>query len=230
MYTPILVAGVSLALAGAASADTTLVTVTYADLSGNYASSSATTGTFSAFAVDAGLLHSSGDVSRVVSPVGTADFQPGFVSGADLSDFVLSMAVTHGTSTGTGAGTFTATDADGDTITGSLGGTWGLSGGFLAFVGTLSGVSINDNGTLDATFNGSNTGSWSMSGLPASPYNGAIVQLTANVAGFFAGDFSAAATGTTAQITIPLPPAAYTGLGMLGALSGLGRLRRRAGR
>ncbi len=222
----ILGSAAALALAGVAKADVTLVTLTYGDLSGNYTASSPTTGTFNAHAVDTSDLHSSGDVSRIVNPIGTADFQPGFVSGSDSSDFVLSMAVTHGASAGGGTGLFTATDIDGDTITGRLAGDWGLIGGFLSFVGTLSDVSINlpHNGQFDGSF----TGSWSAAGLPPGPYNGAIVQLTANINNdFFASDFAGAATGLSAQITIPAPPVAYAAAGLLGALGGLGCPRRR---
>jgi hypothetical protein len=221
----------ALGLAQAARADTTLVTLTYADLSGNYTVTNGTTGTFNAHAVDIANLHSAGDVSRIVAPIGTADFQPGFVSGADMSDFVMSMSVTHNGSTGSGSGSFTATDADGDTITGNLSGSWSIQNNYLAFAGSLNSVVIHDNGAQDHTFNGSNTGSWDTNlGFPG-PYNGAIVHLTANINNnFFVTSFANAATGATAQITtvVPLPAGAYAGLGTLAGVFGLGLVRRRA--
>ncbi len=232
MKTPLILAGLAFAFTGSAYAGTTIISITYADLSGNYTASSATTGTFNAHAVDhPGILRTAGDVSRLITPNGNADFQPGFVSGADLSDFAMNIAVTHGASTGTGTGTFTATDADGDAITGNMTGTWGMQGTFLAFQGVLSNVVIHDNGTLDHTFNGSNTGSWDTN-LPAgSPYDGAVVHLTENGNNFFASNWTDAATGVTAQvtaaITVPLPPGGLAGLGTLSGVLGLSLVRRR---
>ncbi len=221
----------ALGLAQTARADITLVTVTYADLSGSYTVTNGTSGTFNAHAVNTASLHTSGDVSRVVNPIGTADFQPGFVSGTDLADFALNMNVTHNGSTGSGTGSFTSTDADGDTITGNLSGSWSIQNNYLAFAGVLSNVVLHDNGTRDNTFNGSNTGSWGMNLGIAGPYNGAIVHLTANVNNdFFVTNFANAATGTTAQITtvVPLPAGAYAGLGTLAGVFGLGLVRRRS--
>ena len=223
--------GAGLALAASAQGATTLISLTYADLSGSYQSTSATTGNFTARAVDLpGVLRSSGDVSRLEGAPGVADFQPGFVSGPDLSDFVMNLSVNHNASNGTGAGSFTATDADGDTITGNLTGTWSISDTYIAFVGTLSNVFIHDNGTLDHTFNGSNTGSWDTNFNAAAPYNGAIVKLTENISNFFSTDFTNAATGLTAQITtftVPTPAGGTAGCCMLGALLGARVFRRR---
>ena len=233
MKTPLLLAGLALAFTGSAYAGTAIISITYSDLSGNYTASSASTGTFSAHAIDLpGILRSAGDVSRLITPNGNADFQPGFVSGADLSDFAMCIAVTHTGTSGTGAGTFTATDADGDTITGSMSGTWGLQGTFLAFQGVLSNVVIHDNGTLDHTFNGSNTGSWDTSNFPTtSPYDGAVVHLTERADSFFATNWTNAATGVTAQVTaavtVPLPPGGLAGLGTLSGALGLSLARRR---
>lgn len=233
MKTPLLIAGLALAFTGSAYAGTAIISITYSDLSGSYTASSANTGTFSARAVDMpGILRTAGDVSRLIAPNGNADFQPGFVSGADLSDFVMNIAVTHTASTGTGTGTFSATDADGDAITGNMTGTWGLQGTFLAFQGVLSNVVIHDNGTLDHTFNGSNTGSWDTSNFPtSSPYDGAVVHLTERVDTFFGNNWTDAATGVTAQvtaaITVPLPPGGLAGLGTLSGALGLSLVRRR---
>jgi hypothetical protein len=222
---------VSLALTGVASAGPTIVSLTYGDLSGNYTATNATSGTFMARAVDIpGVLRSAGTDSRLEGALGTADFQPGFVSGADLADFVMTLSVTHTATTGTGSGSFTATDADGDTITGLLNGTWSLQGTFIAFEGTMSNVLIHDNGTQDHTFNGSNTGSWDTNFASGGPYNGAIVKLTENAGNFFTSNFSDQATGVTAQITTftaPLPAGVSAGGLTLGGVLGLRSRRRR---
>lgn len=219
----VLAVGSLLAASGLASA-TTIVTLNYNDLSGNY-TGNASAGTFNAHAVAiAGGLQSAGDVARVVAPSGVADFQPGFFGGSS-ANFVLNMTLGPiVANTRTGSGTFTSTDADGDTITATLSGMWQLSGTFLAFGGTLSNVAITDNGAQDGTFNGSNTGSFQISDYANQLFTGAIVQLTANVTGgFFASDFTNAATGVNAQV-IPAP-AGFVGL--LGLAGLAGRRRRR---
>jgi len=169
-------------------------------------------------------------VSRLVPANGVADFQPGFVSGGDFADFVLTMSVTHTGSTGTGTGSFVSTDADGDTITGNISGTWSIDGGYIAFVGTLSGVMIN-NVSEDGTFDGSNTGSWSTDFAGYTPpFDGAIVKLTEQTSNFFQANFVNAATGLSAQITtetVPLPSAALAGFATLAGLGAARTARRR---
>jgi len=231
MKTTLVAVGTSLLLAGAAHAGASIVALTYGDLSGNYVATNATSGVFTARAVDiAGTLRSSGAVSRLEAPLGTADFQPGFVSGADMANFAMDLVVTHNGTTGTGTGTFVATDADGDTITGNISGSWSLVGTYTAFEGVLSNVFIKDNGTLDHTFNGSSAGGWETAFATSAPYNGAVVKLTENVSSFFNTNFSNAATGVTAQIQtilVPLPAGSLAGGATLLGLAGLQGIRRR---
>lgn len=197
--------------AGAANADV-IATLTYDDLGGSYTARSSTSGNFVARAVNLpGVLQSSGATSRIVPTQGNADFVPGFVSGADPSDFVINIATTiTGVGTASGNGSFTATDIDGDTVTGSLIGDWTSAGaGILFFNGALSNVLLNGQ-----TFNG-NSGSWDMNLPGTPPFDGAIVQLTFSGAGFFDQNFENRATGTTLQI-VPAPGAlALVGLGGL---------------
>lgn len=230
MRTWILSTGLCVAAGSAAYAGPTIVSLTYSDLAGSYVANNSSSGIFTARAIDApGLLRSAGNVSRLEGTQGVADFQPGFVSGADFADFVMTLTVNHGANTGTGSGSFTATDADGDTITGNISGVWGIQGTFITFEGVMSNVLITDNGTQDHTFNGSNTGSWDTNFGTKPPYNGAIVKLTENFGNFFTSNFSNAATGVTAQITtvtVPTPTAALAGLGLLAGMAGHRRARR----
>ncbi len=211
-------------LASTAQADVVLVSATYDDLAGSYS-----TGTqmFTAVAVDLPALKTSADVSRLVPNTGNAQFEPGFVSKPDSADFSLAISVGALNLDGSrnGSGSFTATDADGDTITGTIAGQWlDLGFGFIAFNGVLSQVFVNDNGVQDGLFNGSHSGSWDLSLPAASPYSGALVQLTLGANGFFSRNFTNRATGVTAQI-IPTPgSAALIGLG------GLAMVTRRRGR
>jgi hypothetical protein len=218
---PVLAAVSVIAACGAANA-AVVVTFNYNDLSGNYTGDS-TSGTFNAHAVDSSL-HSAGSVARVVPTVGTADFQPGFASGGDSSDFVLNMTLgAISSNMRSGNGTFTATDADGDTLSGSLNGTWQQAGTFLSFAGSLSGVVFTDNGGQDGLFNGSSSGSFPFADLNPLNLSGAIIDLTANVAGgFFSSNFTDAASGVNGQI-IPAPGALF-GLGLIG-LAGARRRR-----
>jgi hypothetical protein len=222
----VLAAASLLAIAGAANA-TTIITLTYSDLSGNY-TGDATSGMFDAHAVSnpGGALNSAGDVSRVIPVVGTADFQPGFFGAGTSANFALNMnlgAIVAGTRSGIGS--FTSTDANGDTITGNLTGVWQLAGTMLAYNGILSNVFVNDNGVQDGQFNGSQSGAFSISDLTGQAYTGAIVELTANVTGgFFNANFSNAATGVNAQIqNVPAPSAAFA----LAGLAGFAARRRR---
>jgi hypothetical protein len=214
----------------AAAQAVTIATLTYGDLSGNY-TGNASSGTFNAHAVNLTNLHSSGDVARLINPVGTADFQPGFTGLGTSAGFVLNMnlgAISGGTRSGTGS--FTSTDADGDTITGNLNGTWQVAGAFLAFSGTLNNVVFTDVGVQDGMYNGTTSGTnFILAGLVGQLFNGAIVQLTTNPSGgFFLADFADAATGLNAQvITVPLPPAAWAGMATLAGVVAVRRLRRR---
>jgi len=196
--------------ASAANAEV-LVSMTYDDLRGAYTASSPTDGQFTAHAVSQlnPRIRSSGDVSRLVPGFGTAFFDPGVVGIVGNS--------------ATGTGSFTSTDADGDTITGLISGTWiGISPTpgttFLTFAGVLSGVSLNDNGPLDGTFDGSGGGSFGLN-LPGNPpYDGAVVVLSFGNTGFFNSNFDNRATSFAGQI-VPAPGAlALVGLGGLVAI------------
>ncbi|CAG0967464.1 hypothetical protein PHYC_01062 [Phycisphaerales bacterium] len=188
-----------------------MVSATYFDLSGNWNGA-----LFNAHATDAGALHSSGSVARLVAPTGTADFEPGFVSGANPADFFLNLSfVPAGPGLGTGSGFFSIIDADGSFITGAIDGFWiddtANPPGQVYFNGTLSGVVFGG-----PTFDGTNGGSFStiFGGTP--PYDGAITQLyLAPPGNFFVTPFADVPTGVTMQI-LPAPGAlALMGLGGL---------------
>jgi uncharacterized protein (TIGR03382 family) len=216
----ILAASSVMALAGAANADV-IMTLTYDDLGGTYAASSATSGMFNARAVSTNRLRTQGNVSRV-DPDETALFDTGFLNlGSNPSNFEVNISVlkaSAGATTATGGGSFVATDVDGDTITGDLEGNWiQIAPGFIAFNGTISGVRLNDNGeVLDGTFNGNAGTSMNMDLPGEAPYMGALVSLVFGRTDFFTRTFETPqATGLTAQI-IPSPGAiALAGAGGL---------------
>jgi hypothetical protein len=201
-----LVAG---ALATSAQANI-VVSATYDDAAGSWDGS-----TFRARAVSGGGLNTAGSVARLEAPIGTASFAPGFVGGADSADLLIEL-----TSTPTmdplvrdGTGTFTFTDVDGDTISGTISGTWNNETFAVFFNGTLSNVTFSG-----STFDG-NTGSFLS---PAGIFEGALTQLQLSPpANFFTGNYDRVPTGVTAQI-IPTPGA----LALLG-LGGLVATRRR---
>lgn len=209
-------------LASAANADV-IATFSYDDLAGTFTPVVPGLGSFHAEAVDAGSLHSYGTSSRLVAPVGDADFGAGFVS-QGTADFVIDVSVTvinatPGSEFGLGAGNFMATDADGDTITGDLNGFWTATlGGFLNFNGAMSNVFLNDNGVGDGLFNGTLSGSWAMNLPGGPPYEGALVQLVMGASDFFQTGFADRATGVTAQITPA--PGALALLGVGGLIAG----------
>lgn len=217
------------ALTSAANADV-ILTMTYDDLGGSYVASSANTGTFSAVAVNNGPagLQSAGEVSRTDSNPGSASFEVGFVTGGSLANFSITCSFLRDGGfpnlLGSGLGSFTATDADGDTVSGDVTGTWIFDAvnNFIYLNAGLSNVVVTDNGSPDDSFNGSQLGSWQMSGLGNSPFEGALTQITFGAGNFFESDFRNAPTGLTAQI-LPAPGSlALLGLGGLIA----GRRRR----
>lgn len=195
-----------------------MVSATYFDLSGDWNGA-----LFTATAADTVALQSSGSVARLVAPVGTAQFFPGFVGDPDPADFFLSLTSlpTIDPDVRLGTGTFIITGDNGSTISGAISGEWinDAPGANVVFNGTLSGVTfVGDPFTGD-------TGGFStvFGGTP--PYDGAITQLFLTPPGgsgnFFTAPFAGVATGVTMQI-LPEPGA----LALIG-LGGLVALRRR---
>ncbi len=207
----LVIAGVAGLSASAAMANP-IVSATYNDLSGAWNGSS-----FVARAVDTNTLRTSGSVARLVSPIGSADFQPGFVSAANPADIVvtLSSTPTADPDTRDGSGTFVITDADGDTISGNILGQWFNGFGAVFFNGELSNVQFT--GT---TFNGTSGGLFS-SLFGGGVFDGAITQLELQNSNFFTSNFSNVPTQESLQI-IPAPGV----LGLMG-LGGLAIARRR---
>jgi hypothetical protein len=199
------------AIATSAQADI-VVSATYDDASGSWDGT-----TFRARAVSGGGLNTSGSVARLEAPIGTASFAPGFVAGADSADLLieLSSTPTIDPTLRDGTGTFTFTDVDGDTISGTISGTWEDQGFAIFFNGALSNVVFSG-----STFDG-NTGSFLS---PAGIFEGALTQLQLSPpASFFTGNYDRVPTGITAQI-IPTPGAlALLGLG--GLVAGRRRTR-----
>lgn len=215
--------------AGAANAQEVLASFSYDSLSGAYVASSATTGNFTASAVN-GALTTGGFFQRTIGPIGTADFPEGFVSDANPANILLTMGINKtSATTADGLGTIVITDIDGDTFTATINGVndlgtpqtegWiQIAPGFAAFSGALSNIVFN---TDDGQFNGY-TGGWSLP-LPADQLEGAIVNLMiGGGSNFFNTSYSGRAVGVSGQI-VPAPGViALLGLGGLAA----GRRRR----
>ncbi len=198
----------TLAAAGlaAGTASGQLISFTYSDLDGSFDSGS---GTYMAEVSS----NTSGDVSRLDSNPGTAEFDTGTFPHAS-ADFIISMAVTNITaSTADGNGTLTILDADGDSLTADVDGVFRLVFGSIFFEGQLSNAFFgNESG--DNTFDGATMGSFD-NPIPAGPYNGSVVELFFDPGSFFAADFSNQETLVNGLL-IPTPgAAAVLGLGGL---------------
>lgn len=208
--TKIVAIGAFAAIAGSASG-AVILTYGFTDLDGSYDHP-----TTSFQAISNG--NTSGDVSRLAAPGGTADYNPGFAAPANVA-IHLSVFNKVG-NLAQGSGTFSIFDADGDELHGNIDGVW--IGGTLGvyFNGDLSNV-VLDNNSPDATFDGPNGGSFSdaLPGIP--PYEGTFIQLFIRTGGFFTRSFG----GVSVQASGEIVPGAGS-IALLG-LAGLGAMRRR---
>lgn len=198
---------VASAAALTAGASAQIATFTFSDLDGSY---NAGTQVFSAVA-DA---TTSGDVTRLVSPVGSAQFNTGFTTLATSANVAISLTLSNLTATSADAvGSFVITDHNGDTMTGDINGSFQPLGFSITFDGLLSNVAFTDNSS-DGTFDGPSSGAFS-SAFINPPFDGAIVQLFLSTSGFFASSFSGTPVLVDAAI-IPAPASlALVGLGGL---------------
>lgn len=205
----------------AAAQQTAVLTFSYSDLAGQYVGGPAG-GTFTAKASSVGLV-TSGIVSRVVALPNQAVFNPGFESGLASSDAIFTISVFNKTAfVAQGAGSFTLTDLNGDTIVGTIAGTWVRgSRGEHYFNGNLTNVNLLNN-SGDNTFSG-DIGGFDMGFAGAGNLRGILVSLTVRQGvGFFDTAFANNATQVSGQI-VPTPGAAVlAGFGLIAA----GRRRR----
>lgn len=210
-----LIAAAGIAATAAVANAQAILTFGFTDVDGSF---TAADGSFAG----ASTATTSGDVTRLSAPGGTAVFDPGFagVGAADFS-FDIDVMIT-GAGTADGSGSFTITDVHGETLSGDLDGDFvELAPGVIAFNGLLSGVEFNDV-SGDGTFDGPTAGSFGTDLPGTAPYDGALVQLFLDGSGgFFDADF----TGISTQVSGVVIPAPAS-LALLG-LGGLAAARRR---
>ena len=206
MHSRFALAGLALCAAGATAQ---VVTFTYSDVSGSY-----NTGT-QVFNASAGA-NTSGDVTRLAAPGGSAQYGTGFTTLLTSADVDLTLTLSNITATTADAtGSFTITDDNGDTLTGNIDGEFQGSGFAISFDGLISGAVFNNN-SLDGTFDGPTGGSFStdLNPIPL-PLDGAIVQLFFSFNNFFVNSFSNTPVLVDALL-IPAPGAASLALAGLG--------------
>ncbi len=188
----------------------------YTEVSGSF---DAGTSVFSAVAVDNGAFATSGDVSRLAAPGGTANFDAGFVSASAFADVSLTMDISAITATDASAvGHMMITDDDGDAIHMDVAGTFTNGGsGIYFFTGLLSNVNL-----VGAEFNGTDGGAFDMNLPGNAPYDGALVQLFFDAnGGFFTQNFDGISVQLDGEV-LPTPGS----VALLG-LAGLMTTRRR---
>lgn len=229
----IIVAGLAVGHGFASAARADVFSFTYSELDGDFATTGADTGIFTA--VDHANVvpfHTQGDVTRLV-PVAdstTFDFADAAIGSASVDLSVATSAITDDDALALGV--LTLADVDGDTITGNVTGQWLRVGASANLIALLTDVTLN-NTSQDGTFNGTDGKSWSMTFDSPGPYHGNIIALAFN--GWFTdgggtvvdfNDITTLASGVvTAPPTIPEPMT----LSIL-ALSGLALLRPKPGR
>ncbi|MCL4222415.1 MAG: hypothetical protein KJZ65_13710 [Phycisphaerales bacterium] len=208
------------AIAGLAAVTTAapILSFGFTDLAGSFSTGS---GVFQANASDTAALSTSGDVTRLAGPIGTANFDTGFLTASAFADVNITMNVSIiDAQNASGVGSFTLTDDDGDTITGTINGTFHTPGyGITFFTGLLSNVMLS--GT---TFDGPDGGSFDMDLPGNAPYPGAFVALyILNGTSFFNRDFREVSVQVNGEI---LPSAGSMSLLALGGLVASRRQRR----
>lgn len=206
--------------AGAASADV-ILTWGFTDLNGSFDQSA---GSFVAQADNSASLSTTGDVTRLASLAGTAEYDAGFFNPQSPANVSMSLSVTNIAGlTADGAGSFSITDADGDILFGDIiDGQWISPGfGIVFFNAQLVNVAF-DQVSQDGLFNGPSGGSFDMDLPGEAPYEGAFIQLFIETGGgFFDANFDNVSVQANGEI-VPTPGS----LAMLG-LGGLTALRRR---
>lgn len=214
-------ATVALVLAAASSgamAQQSILSFGFTDLEGSYTLLGST---FKA----AGSAAANGDVTRIQGPSSTALYAAGTT--LNRVDVTLTVSGILG-NTANGSGTLTIFDADAvnpDSITATVTGQFIQNGPAVFFNGMLTNVFLNDNGTLDGSFDGPSGGSFPLSFAPnLPPFSGALIELfVGSPSNFFTGNFSGVSTQVAGQV-VPAPTSlAVLGLGMIAA----GRRRRR---
>ncbi len=168
-----------------------------------------------------GNLDTTGDVTRLMAPGGTARYNPGDVDDSPASvHFEISVFnINSIAKTADGMGEFTIVDADGDKLMGSFGGTWSGAGfGFTFYGGTGTDFAFDSSGG-DGTFDGPSGGSFSTDFGVENLIGAVSLLLQQPDMDFFASSFQSVSTQADGVMIIPAPGAlalALTGLGIAG--------------
>jgi hypothetical protein len=211
---------VAAGVASTASAQQAILSFGFTELNGSY---NMGTTTFTAVGVDQGVggaLRSTGDVSRLQAPFGTASYDPG--TAASRVNVTLAVSGIVGPMAN-GSGNITIIDSNGDSLGASVSGQFIQNGPAVFFNGTLTNAAFTSV-SGDGQFNGPSGGAFPLSFAPApGPYNGALIQLYIGSPGnFFTSSFAGVSTQVSGAI-VPAPASlALLGLGALFA----GRRRR----
>ncbi len=163
----------AIATGGSAFAED-LFSFTYSDLDGDYDA-----GSMLFTAADDDLTD--GDVTRIISPTGTAFFSGSIIDGGfpDFASFSLETTLANITATTAslvpGGGFLELRDVDDDVIAANVFGEWTNVDGSANFLGVLTNVTIN---TDDGFFNGTDGSSFSTVFPVDPPFEGNIINLT----------------------------------------------------
>ena len=213
-------------VAAAAKADPSVLSFSYSTLAGSFDPTGDDTGDFVATATTKlaeTSLFTTGSVTRLVEPSGTALFA--FAPYHDFADadFTLALSVfdiDRNLNTASATGTLTAVDIDGDTISGDVSGGWRLISGQATFTGSITDMAIvSDDELFDGQFN---TG-FSAVFEDVEQMIGVVTDITGVSGGFFEERFIDHSSLVTRQV-IPAPGAVV--LGVIG-LSLIGWFRKR---
>ena len=196
----------------------TVLTFVYNDLAGSFASTGATTGTFTANAAAiTGGVQSCGPVSRQIPVLGTAAYNPGFFGNSPPANVTSSISLTNidsGFGYADGAGSFQITGTNGATVSGTFVGFFLSTLEGVAFNGSIESVSI-----VGSQLNGE-AGTFIDLAFPGTLV-GARTLLLLQTPGFFPNNFEKIPAQFQADI-IPTP-----GTALLAGVGALAAFRRR---
>ncbi|MCX5690143.1 MAG: hypothetical protein NTV94_10245 [Planctomycetota bacterium] len=194
------------AAATCAHAQSSAFSCAFNDLVGDYAATTPTSGTLTLRASATSDINSRLEFSRLIDPVSTTRFSPGFVANtADPADFVIQLNIIRFDDTfATASGSLTMTDIYGNTAASPVEGYLAPGSGSIALNASLENYQFSFLPTNTSFFAGNQGRLYLDDTVCAQPLVGATTCLIQGESGFFTTSFSNKLSSGTLQLLGPL--------------------------